>query len=46
MKLFTLTNEYVEIIINNKLIKVDLEYIGNKQVITIDNKSYFVNTLN
>jgi hypothetical protein len=46
MKLWTLTNDYAEVIVNGELIKVDLEYIGTKQAITIDNKTYFVNKLN
>ena len=45
MKLWTLTNDYAEVIIDGQLIKAEIELIGNKKVITIYNKSFFVNKL-
>jgi hypothetical protein len=45
MKLHTLTNEYVEVIMDGKLIKADLEYIGKNQVFTIGSECYMVNKL-
>jgi hypothetical protein len=45
MKLFTLTNEYAEVIKGDKLIKVPVEYIGNKPIITIDHQTYSISRL-
>jgi hypothetical protein len=45
MKLWTVTNDYVEVIIDGKLVKVTLEYSSNKQVFTIAGSTYFINQL-
>jgi hypothetical protein len=45
MKLFTLTSHYAEVIKGDKLIKVPVEYIGNKPVITIDDQTYSISRL-
>lgn len=45
MKLYTLTNQYAEVITDQGIVRADIEYLGVKQVITIGNKCYFVNKL-
>jgi hypothetical protein len=45
MKLFTLTSHYAEVIKGDKLIKVPVEYIGNKPIITIDHQTYSISRL-
>ncbi|MEH7116204.1 hypothetical protein V7128_02095 [Neobacillus vireti] len=45
MKLYTLTNHYAEVIKDNKLIKVPVEYIGKRQVITVNNAAYYIDQL-
>jgi hypothetical protein len=45
MKLWTLTSHYAEVIKGDKLIKVPVEYIGNKPTITIDHETYLISRL-
>lgn len=45
MKLWTLTNEFAEVITDTGIVKAPIEYLGEKKIITLDNKCYFINKL-
>lgn len=47
IKLYSLTNEYAELIVNGDLIKADYTINGNgRYIVTIPSGSYFLDQLN
>jgi hypothetical protein len=45
MTVWTVTEQYVEVIINGELIRAAVERAGNQKIVTINNGSYMVSKL-